>query len=667
MEPGSSQESINKTCQVSVFDRTTSSSSNEARTPHRPSPLPLAHETIWGTDARKPSLESPASIYSAREPRVVGHSPYQGFYDDPGYDSDRENLRYVSHAMRKNLSEATEVPRTARPRSEKPLIATDSHDDAWQVVQSRRKPKKTSISRDLGSFRPTPARVTQAEARKSAVGSITARRTESEPRQSDARNALREVHSKSPPPSRQGALNSSSFWQSRNPLRESANLTWARRAAGQSHHPRVQPIPPTAGLINPPPGADSVNEPIRGRQGNAHSSPLVSEFVPEGEAYYSPHNSSYLPTPRSGVDVKVQQTPPRYINNEKFYPPPPNLGPNTAPLPFETIRASENLSLSSKRRLPSDFHSPQYHSPPSRPSSQSPHGTPSQPIYYQPRSVLPAGYYSQPMSRDVSYQSHASAPETEPMRYPRSFSPQPPSLAYPHSPSSPRDRFADGRPLRKSPRSDYAVQMSEDEVPSPSELNYSLSGTGGWATPAFQVSPQFKTSNPDSGAMSRSSSGPGVRLEGGEGLGILPFGEHVQFGALPPVNVIDAKRRTSEWESNPERSRERGRRGLTRAEEGSGQNTAHRAHRVERPYPEVNLIPTSSTPAGMEGVDDNGDRWGSKGSFDEVSIRLKRASIWADAVFKRMIKVGFSVWFRWALEDKSFEKNVIVDAAAECW
>ncbi|KAL8870209.1 MAG: hypothetical protein Q9174_003693 [Haloplaca sp. 1 TL-2023] len=162
LEPGSSQESVVKTYQVSIFDRTTSSSDSvisvpsaaEARTPsHRPSPLPLAHETLWGTDARKPSLESPASIGSARTPRIVGHSPYQGFYDDFGYESDRETPHHTSHPMGKTVSERTERPQP--PHSER-------HEEGWQVVPSTRRPRKPRATRDLGSFRPRPATIARA-------------------------------------------------------------------------------------------------------------------------------------------------------------------------------------------------------------------------------------------------------------------------------------------------------------------------------------------------------------------------------------------------------------------------------------------------------------------------------------------------------------------------
>ncbi|KAL9038507.1 MAG: hypothetical protein Q9214_005252, partial [Letrouitia sp. 1 TL-2023] len=590
LEPSSSsQEGVNRTYQVSVFDRTTSSSSSlpestEARTPHRPSPLPLANETVWGTDVRKPSLESPASIASAREPRIVSHSPYQGFYDDLGYESDRENLRYTSHPMRQNISESTEIPQTARPRLENTQVsAEDSYDDSWQVVQSPRKPRKPHVSRDLGSFRPTPARATHAEVNKKlAVGNFAQKQDIPNPGSSDARQALSKVHSRSPPPSRSGLSGVSAFWQKKPSLRESTGPTWANVAAG---HPQGRSGSPTADLVSSPPAT----EPLRGRQGNTYSSPLASEFVSSRGATSSLENSARLSDQLSSQDVSPltqPSYPPQHsyanpIGN--YYPQPTVLGPNTAPLPFESLSDTDNPS-SVKRRFPSDSRSYPYRG---SSASQSPHRLPSS--HYP----LPAGYYSQPMSRDNSHQSRISA-HTEPPRYnPPVFSSSPLQPIYPanfpQTPSSARDRFPDGRPLRKSPRSDYdGVENSPPSHP-PSEPSYSFSSPNlgnGWA---FHVLPH---SDPSSRPMSRSNSGPGLALDP-RGLGILPFKSNgvVQFGSLPEVNVEEARRRTSEWERSLERSRERGT-GARRGRDGRS-----------KPYPDINLIPTLSSLENMEGLE----------------------------------------------------------------
>ncbi|KAL8708808.1 MAG: hypothetical protein Q9220_006369 [cf. Caloplaca sp. 1 TL-2023] len=591
LEPGSSQESINKTYQVSIFDRTTSSSdsipsapsANEARTPsHRPSPLPLAHETLWGTDIRKPSLESPASIGSARGPRVVGHSLYQGFYDDFGYESDRETPRTTSHPMRKNLSEATQRP-----------LITDvgqTHIDSdWQVVPSYRRLRKPPTHRDLGSFRPTPARATRAETdRRSATGIVARSSERSGSNSSEAKRALSKVHSQSPPPSRQSLPDRvTSFWQ-RRPLSSATNAqrTWANVAAGQDSHPGVQPIPATP---VPPIIPPSIS------QREQLSSPLITELHLDNQLAHSAQLSmgssyevsprtqpvpSYYASPALGSNASLSQ--PRYMNQESFHYPSPVVGPNPARLLYDDL--DDNASVSSKRPLPEDFGSdgqslpypitPQAQSHPSHPSPYPSYET------YFPRSYLPSGYYSQPMSRDTSHQSRISAAETEPLHHPPYSTPLP-NTAFSVEPPSPRDRFPDGRPLRKSPRSDNGIPISSNNIP-PYDLSQSLPGLGGW------------TYQQEAHPMSRSSSGPGVAIAdaSGHGLGIVPFDGHLRFGDHDPVNVEDARQRTWDWgtrlasDQRFSRSRERAMRQAVHYEDID----------TQRRYPEVNLIPTQSSP-----------------------------------------------------------------------
>lgn len=581
LEPGSSQESINRGFQVSIFDRTTSSSDSvpsvpsldEARTPHRPSPLPLVGQTMWGTDIRKPSLESPASIGSARGPRIAGTSPYQGYYDDVGYESDRETPRFASHPMRKNASERTEQSQVT-PREE-----SHQEDEGWQVVSSNRRGRKLRVGRDLGSFRPTPARATHAELdRRSALGTV-ARSTDRRQDSSEARRALSEVHSRSPtPPRRNLSSNLTSFWQ-RRPLASTASSqrTWANVAAGQDEHPRVQPLPPApvSPIIPPSPTRPST------RQGNPFSSPLTAEFIPDRRSNAaSLENSGHLST-RSGYDISPRTQPspayypspasgsssnfaqPRYINNQTIYNPPTVIGPNPSRLPYANI--DDSISLSSKRRLPLDFHNdssptpyptatapyPQSPNtpPPPRTRSRSPSPYPPYDAYYyypNNNNYLPAGYYSQPMSRDTSRQSHiSSAAETEPLHFPS----HPPyynnnnnsNIDRPPPPSSPRDRHPNGQSLRKWRRSDTALPpFINNNLPSHNQnhhqheydLSKSLPGLGTWAS--------------DHNPMSRTSSGPGLAIEDPasvNGLGIVPFEGLLRFGALEPVDVGEARRR----------------------------------------------------------------------------------------------------------------------------
>ncbi|KAL8858371.1 MAG: hypothetical protein Q9178_005052 [Gyalolechia marmorata] len=628
LEPGSSQESINKICQVSIFDRTASSSDSvpsipslhEARTPHRPSPLPLAHETLWGTDVRKPSLESPASIGSARGPRIVENSPCQVFYDDFGYESDRETLRVTSQAMHKTMSERTERPQTATTKK------THQEDKGWQVVPSNRRYRKTRLRRDLGSFRPTPARPTRAKVdRKSATGTV-ARSTERpiDRGSSQARKALSEVHSRSPtPPRRNLSSNLTSFWQ-RRPLASTNNSarTWADVVASQEQHPRVQPLPPTLPPIIPqPPNPPSI------RQENPSSSPLSSELHPDGpshgpglensarftavSSYYTnpprtQPTSAYYPSPAPGSGTNPPQ--PRYINHDGFSNPTQVIGSNPSRLPYTNI--DDSISLCSKRRLPSDFHDPtptpyptttsiappRGHSPSSYPSP----GPVYEPYYPNSHSYQPTGYYSQPMSRDASHQSHISAAETEPPHY-HTPSPFPPhhqrNASFSVEPPSPRDRYPNGGPLRKSPRSDHSVPvgLSPSNNISSKDLSQSLPSLGGWTLDnASHTQP-----------MSGSSSGPGIAIQN-YGLGIVPFDGHLRFGEQSPFSVEEARRRTSEWEERLARDRESSRGRERRRIET--RVTPYPDERAITGYPELNLIPTQSNSDALRAMVDGRGR-----------------------------------------------------------
>ncbi len=623
LEPGSSQESINRICQLSIFDRTTSSSDSvpsvpslhEAKTPsRRPSPLPLAHETLWGTDARKPSLESPASIGSAaRTPRIIGHSPYQGIYEDFGYESDREQPRYTSQPMRKNWSEATERPRD-NEREQR-------HEDGWQLVPCSKRDRKTRVGRDLGSFRPTPARATRAEVdRRYAVGTLARSSERTQDRSSEAKSALSEVHSRSPPPSRRSLTgNVASFWQ-RGPLASTTNLqrTWANVAAGQVHHSKAQPIPPSPVPAIVPTSADLDSATCRQR--NHLSSPLASKIYPEGpvngdyghnSAHLSDKSGSgvsprtkapyYATPPLGGVESSPGRSQPRYMNNETFYQPPPIIGPNPSRLPYDTI--DDNISVSSsKRPLPEDFRHDANPTP--YPTSAPPYpqaNTSPYPPYeaYQPISHLPAGYTSQPMSRETSHQSRISAAETEPLHFPPSFY----QNAYTIEPPSPRDRFPDGRPLRKSPRSEYALALAStpSNRTSPhqhNDLSKSLPGIGGWT-----YHHEANNNHP----MSRSSSGPGLAIDDSfahGGLAIVPFDGRLRFGEHDPFSVEEARRRTEEWEWRLARESM----ATSRSTERSAGEPFEGQSAMTMCYPELNLIPTQSSPEGLRMMLGEGER-----------------------------------------------------------
>ncbi|KAL8789100.1 MAG: hypothetical protein Q9213_001363 [Squamulea squamosa] len=96
--------------------------------------------------------------------------------------------------------------------------------------------------------------------------------------------------------------------------------------------------------------------------------------------------------------------------------------------------------------------------------------------------------------------------------------------------------------------------------------------------------------------MSRSSSGPGVAIQNpsGYGLGIIPFDGHLRFGEHEPISVEDAQRRTAEWERRLVRDRDLAQGRERRRIEMGG--TPYPDERAMTGYPELNLIPTQSSP-----------------------------------------------------------------------
>ena len=602
-EPGSSQESVNRGIfQVSIFDRTSSSSSSgpsveEAPTPdHRPSPLLLKpNENPYGLDIAKP-FDSPRSlgtISPGSGPRIVGHSPdvFPPYIHDPAYDGDREGPR--SYPMETNLSGAT-----ARPPDDNSKIN-------WTDVPTEQKPKKLRGPRELG---PSPAR---AELDRRSVGrsqSPGGRRASQ-----DAFTTLSELHRKSPPPLKNQA---DTFWKrtaNRFSLPTASKPgSWAAVAAGQKPA-ATSPVPGAGIRPTPSPPTSPALFMQRGRsdgsaqgQNVGRPSPLASEFKPHDPLKFTspthndfPSLSSFHPSrgkqaiPGQPSSRAVSYAPqlisplqlgqPVEINNPNFY--------NPGPLPYEG-----NISITTKRPFPQDLHNEQtqtYAASQSRPHSPPPPQQFRAP-YYDPQPqhhgspIYPVGYYSQPLSRaGGSNQSNHSMADTEPLRFPPNFSPY---LDDTFS-ESPRHRLPDGRPLRKSPRGNYALPQS-NEV-SPADSSQAIASVGGWIRPSSPAPMEI--------SMSRSSSGPGMAFEtADQGLGIMGFDGQVQFGEHEPVSLQDARRRTVELE---QRHREQNRQNELLRQRMQGLDSATARPRAgSTPYPNVNLIPTESDPVDLHSM-----------------------------------------------------------------
>ena len=603
-QPNSSQESLKEgVFQISIFDRTSSSSENSIPGPttpnHRPTPPPLASENEYGFPKAKPPIDSPGSL-STPTPRRQVHI-VDSDHHDAGYDADQEG-HPTSHLMEQTLSDIT-----ARPHPRSRAQTGESNHEGWQVV-STRKPRK--LRRDLGSFRPSPAgtRIHKENIPRSDPNKRPHRR-ESSP----ALKSLQKVQAQSPPPSRNGAASPS---QPSNglPVTTVAQPTWAGIAAGNvgqtAQQGSSQQFGPQTGIQATPKLMDRgrPRDSPKNNQGNAQGSPLASEFLPDqvpagnkGLGNNSPPSTYSVSPPPTGFRYstpypgssrslnQIAQARPVDMTIPPYSIQPPVSGPNPAPLPI-----AEGITITSKRPLPADFHENSqtagYPTPASNYTSSQGQISPYQPVYDTPYppTIMPAGYYSQPVSRNASHQSYGSVAETDPIRYPSAASPLLPPIS-----DSPRDRYPDGQSFRKSPKTSFIYPA----YPPPTSSRVSphdLSHTGGWT----QQSPPPPA--PYDMTMSRSSSGPGVAVEGTTSTGIVPFenypGSSVQFGEHPPVSVQEARLRTL-------RARELQREQEVLRELNEQRDWQERAERRESaPYPDINLIPTGSDRMELEGM-----------------------------------------------------------------
>ncbi|MCJ1398700.1 hypothetical protein MMC11_001901 [Xylographa trunciseda] len=593
-EPGSSQESVARAeFQISVFDRTSSSSSSglsaaEVRTPgRRPAPLALVGENEYGIPLTKPSTDSPRSIGTsspAYEPRILDHSPHARF---PTVFDDNNSER--SYPMQQGLSEDTVRGRATSNSSQFP---------PWEVVPANKKIRRPDYTHS--NFERSPARAQLV--REYAAGSLTRPPTASRgvlSGSSDAVTSLTRVHHASPPPSR-GSLWSRSS-SGRSPPPASTRPSYARVLAGTTQeyisNPSLIHNPPLqiGKILGAPPGPIERGRPRESASSQfsdvQKQSPLRSEFAQlssskslhttSGEpqsldnTFESPHTSSGLNYVHGAPSSSSSYHPLNLLHSENAHPRyvRPNItGPNPDPLPIDS-----NISITLRHSV-QGLPNPQFRRFDSYEMSQANTDPdllayPKEPFGSPPASPLEIltfnGYRSQPLSRDHSRQSQVSGTATEPMPpHSTSISPYLRSFAM----DSPRVRNIDGSPAHKSPKLDYSnpipptsfIEQSPDAmVKSEPAL---LSGTGGWTIqPPGQDSRRvyhFTGTHSDyspiageASPMSRIGSGPGMMVEG---LGIAEFGNEVVFGELEPVSVADARRRILEWEKQlGERNRDR--------------------------------------------------------------------------------------------------------------
>lgn len=576
-EPSSSQGSVDRAdFQISIFDRTSNSSSSGVSDPgvktpnNRPPPLPLDMNP-YGMPLDRPSTDSPRSIGTSSpryDPRIVDHSPHARF--PPLYDND--NLG--AHPMEKSASDSTTRPRAT---------SNTSQGAPWELVQSTRKFKRFDYTGR--SFQRSPARAELT--RNNATGSVAQHVREAQGQlsgSSDALALLEKVHRQSPPPSRGSIWSRSSSERSHGTV--PGRPTYAGVVAGVTQQSNNRPY---SSPLSPPmrPEQNVISGVAGFERGRSRQS--QSTRPPSLQSQQSPHSTQTLfPSPGSirqpslprGMESPLVPPNPEYVvtapvSHSSFHPyhwasrnpdmepryAPPNItGPNPMPLPHENITIGP--------RFPGPVRTP-YRDFASQ-STISPPGTNPDLSHYQydplpnclPTSQ-PTGYYSQPISRDHSHQSHGSGTATEPTPAHRSgITPHLTSILMENS--SPRLRNADGSPAHKSPKFGHSQPalspLGKPDSPDPMSSSDSalLSGAGGWATHPFAPSstPRYlhlsgthSEHSPTASAhppLSRNESGPGIF----DGMGVTQFGHdgHVVFGELEPTSIAEARRRIREYD-----------------------------------------------------------------------------------------------------------------------
>lgn len=535
----SSQESFRK--QKSVFDRSSSSSS----APDTPITGQSRHST-WDVDmgnhTQSPTdYTMPRTIPGPAPGKPIVLLPQDGYsIEDLGYDSGREDGTTAQPSP--SMSQITEKP---------PSETGQTDDEGWRQVTGKHKPKKKSRLKFVSSL--------MGKMRKKDLGE------------------LRPVASASDIPAKESwKLSRYSLRSKQTPLKiESGQSSANRLSPAISHDGELKKVkslpsdkvnPPTYANVAAPPhqsgclrlraspsqgfqrpqsiaiGSNFSKESLRSRSSNAQSSKMSRSFRSEPGVPFPPiphdidPNSAPVTRLHSRMPSGARSDQGEAVPSHPGYSPTITFGQNVPPIPYDAnvsiTRPSgakrETLGLGLVQIVPGG-----------------------------PRQPQPAGYSSQPMSRDPSGQSDPSF-NSDPDRYSSRISPI----------SSLGDNDVNKPPYHTShrPHSVGAAQM------------------GAWTN-------HLNLNNfvPDEAAsvMSRESSGPGflVDLGSGQGQGIVGFGQvpqqnELKFGDLDPFNVEEARQRTVEYER--------------RLAFEQGQFRRQRGPPRPIPYPDLNLIPTDS-------------------------------------------------------------------------
>ncbi|KAK2757360.1 hypothetical protein FQN54_004874 [Arachnomyces sp. PD_36] len=548
--PTNSQESFRK--QKSVFDRSSSSSS----APDTPLSGPSKTST-WDIENQTHSpvdLVQPATIHELQKPALV--LSHNGFsVEDIGYASGVEDCTTIQPSP--SMSQTT-----PKPASE----SGQTDDGGWEEAAPAKRKKKSRLSfvsslvgkmrgKDLGEHRPV-ASPTDTSSKGSWKLSNYGIRKQTPPKTETGRPSANQL---SPATSHDGEVRKVKTSSSDRVQRPTyANVAAQPRHSGSLRQRNRSPSRSSQRPQSVAIYSNSSKESLRSRSSNAQSSRMSRSFrsepgvpvpaIPHLDPHSAPGSRLHSRKPSS---TRLDQG--AAAARQPRYSPPEVPAYNVAPIPYEA-----NISISR---------------PPSRPPSrlsrtgaenyglglglvQSAPGGPPQP--------QPAGYSSQPMSRDPSGQSDHSF-RSDPNQYSSRISPMP-SL---HN---------------MDPNAPPYYPINQTNPAGTAQM-------GAWAKP-LHLSDYVPGEAP---AMSRDSSagGPGllVDLGSGQGHGIVGFGQvpnpqEVQFGNFKPISVDEARQRTLEYER--------------RLAFEQGQFRRQRGGPNPVPYPARNMIPTDSDRGQLE-------------------------------------------------------------------
>lgn len=333
--------------QISIFERTSSTSSDGPDTPlSNPS-----RSSTWTIEGQGLKMESPTRIeYAHRE--LVYEAVDSGEDSSPvdnGYESGFDDSLQSSIMTQRRPS----IPEVLRASSAEDLErlheGLSSRKSSFLQAIFKGHPIKPK-HRDLGDWRPVPAPPSLTHADIKSTASRTSSSEEHRPISagSQAEAALAAVHRFSPPASRGGRIRS--------------------------------PSRPATTEVS---GKENIRQPLAVRSPNLSLSPLAAEF-------------DINQTNRLG---KSEPSTRHHSRNPTTSPPSQNITPNFINKDLPSLPVEENIPIT--RRIPS------FDMRPTLPRSANYNMTQSD-VLPMPPPYLPTGYTSQPMSRDASGESSKS-------------------------------------------------------------------------------------------------------------------------------------------------------------------------------------------------------------------------------------------------------------------